>query len=274
MTSKDSIFKLSGMTVHLLFDHPPEKRSRASTRSARLVADVRNALFDRQLRPGDFLGTENELAARHGASRIVARDALRTLEALGIVDIRPGAGGGARITHGNPQRFAEALAVQLELSEISTAEIMDAQRAIECLAAELAAERATRGEHAALHALIDEAAGLLHDADAFTRSSLRFHLEIAKASHNRVLVYQLVSLQHVSWPSRNRTLTRAVMRRIIDVHRELAGRIEARDSAGAREIMDGHVRMIRNRRVSENTPSDAAQAVKRGTRRASRRGRT
>ena len=240
------------MTVHLMFDGDPERRERVPTRSARIVADVRDALFERRLRPGDFLGTESELAARHGASRIVARDALRSLEALGIVDIRPGAGGGARITHGNPQLFAEALAVQLELSEITAGEIVNAQRAIECLAAELAAEHATPAEHAKLHALVEEAAGLLHDADAFTRSSLRFHLEIARASHNRVLVYQLVSLQHVSWPSRNRTLTRAVARRIVEVHRELAQRIEARDGAGARELMDGHVRMIRNRRVSES----------------------
>ena len=252
------------MTVHLLFDGDPGRRGRAPTRSARIVADVRDALFERRLRPGDFLGTENELAARHGASRIVARDALRTLEALGIVDIRPGAGGGARITHGNPQLFAEALAVQLELSDISASEILNAQRAIECLAAELAAEHATPQEHAKLHALIDEAAGLLHDVDAFTRSSLRFHLEIARASHNRVLMYQLVSLQHVSWPSRNRTLTRPVARRILDVHRELAQRIEARDSAGARDIMDGHVRMIRNRRVSESTGKPGAAVARRG----------
>jgi GntR family transcriptional regulator, transcriptional repressor for pyruvate dehydrogenase complex len=181
---------------------------------------------------------------------------------LGIVDIRPGAGGGARITHGNPQLFAEALAVQLELSEISIGEILDTQRAIECLAAERAAEHAMAEDHARLRALVEEAAGLLHDLDAFTRSSLRFHLAIAKASHNRVLVYQLVSLQHVSWPSRNKTLSKAVARRIIDVHRELVECIEARDSAGAREIMDGHVRMIRNRRVAEGKAKRAASAAK------------
>ena len=254
------------MSVHLLFDRVSEPGSlasgRPSTRSARIVAEARDALFERRLRPGDFLGTEKELAARHGTSRIVARDALRTLEALGIVDIRPGAGGGARITHGNPQLFAEALAVQLELSEISIGEILDTQRAIECLAAERAAEHATAEDHARLRALVEESAGLLHDLDAFTRSSLRFHLAIAKASHNRVLMYQLVSLQHVSWPSRNKTLSKAVARRIIDVHRELVECIEARDSAGAREIMDGHVRMIRNRRVAEGKAKRAASAVK------------
>ena len=64
------------------------------------IGDVRDALFAKKLKPGDFLGTEKDLAARFKASRIVARDALRTLEALGIVEIRMGKGGGARIACG------------------------------------------------------------------------------------------------------------------------------------------------------------------------------
>ena len=118
---------------------------RSSSLSAQVVAEVRDALFAKRLKPGDFLGTEKDLAARFKASRIVARDALRTLEALGIVEIRMGKGGGARIAHGNPRLFAEALAVQLDLTGVTAAEIMDAQRAIETLGAELAAENATRG---------------------------------------------------------------------------------------------------------------------------------
>ena len=119
---------------------------RSSSLSAQVVAEVRDALFAKRLRPGDFLGTEKDLAARFNASRIVARDALRTLEALGIVEIRMGKGGGARIAHGNPHQFAEALAVQLDLTGVTAAEIMDAQRAIETLGAELAAENATAAD--------------------------------------------------------------------------------------------------------------------------------
>ena len=106
---------------------------RSSSLSAQIVTWVRDALFAKKLKSSDFLGTEKDLAARFGVSRIVARDALRTLEALGIVEIRMGKGGGARIARGNPRLFAEALAVQLDLTGVSAAEIMDAQRAIECL---------------------------------------------------------------------------------------------------------------------------------------------
>lgn len=233
------------MSVHPLFAR------RSPTMASRLVSHVRNALFERRYRPGDFLGTEKELAATHGVSRIVARDALRTLEAMGIVEIARGAGGGARITHGNPALFAEALAVQLELADIDAEEILAAQGAVEGLAAELAAQRATKADVLALETLLTEAESLLHDLDAFTRASLRFHLAIADASHNRVLHYQLISLQHVSWPNRNRTLNRAVARRILEAHRRLLVLIEARQPREAREFMEAHVGMIRERRVAE-----------------------
>jgi GntR family transcriptional repressor for pyruvate dehydrogenase complex len=231
--------------VHPLF------AGRSATLASRIVAAVREALFERRHRPGDFLGTEKDIAARHGVSRMVARDALRTLEGLGIVEITRGAGGGARITNGNPQLFAEALAVQLELADIEREEIMAAQGAIEGLAAELAARNATAAEIASLKKLVADAESRLDDLDAFTRSSLQFHLGVAEASRNRVLHYQLISLQHVSWPSRNRTLNRAVARKILEAHRRLVALIEARDAGGARQFMEAHVGMIRERRVAE-----------------------
>ncbi len=226
---------------------------RSAALSMQIVLDVRQALFDKELRPGDFVGTEKDLAARHGVSRIVARDALRTLEALGIVEIKVGAGGGARIARGNARLFAEALAVQLDLAGVTTAEIMDAQRAIECLAAELAAEHATADDLANLRRLLADAQSKLGDFDAFTESSREFHLAVAEASHNRVLVVQLVSLQHVSWPSHNRTLTPKVAKHVLDVHRELTDLIEMRDVSGARRLMDDHVKMIRARRIAESS---------------------
>src|SRR5436853_3785903 len=166
---------------------------RSASLSSQIVADVRDALFAKKLKPGDFLGTEKDLAARFGVSRIVARDALRTLQALGIADIRMGKGGGARVSRGNPRPFAEALAVQLDLTGVSAAEIMRAQRAIETPAAELAAENATTADHEKLRRLLSEAEATIDDAPAYTRSCRDFHLAVAEASHNRVLVTQLGS---------------------------------------------------------------------------------
>jgi GntR family transcriptional repressor for pyruvate dehydrogenase complex len=229
----------------------PFLAGRSGSLSAQIVADVRDALFEKRLKSGDVIGTEKDLASQYGVSRIVARDALRTLEALGIAEIRMGKGGGARVARGNPRLFAEALAVQLDLTGVSAAEVMDAQRAIESLAAELAAEHATPADHARLKRLLAEAEAIIDDGDAYTRSCREFHLAITEASHNRVLVVQFISLNHVSWPSHNRTLTPEVARRVLAVHKELASLIEMRDAAGARKLMDDHVKMIRARRVAE-----------------------
>ena len=218
--------------------------------SAHIVTEVRDALFAKRLKTGDFLGTENDLATRYGVSRIVARDALRTLQGLGIVEIRMGKGGGARVARGNTALFAEALAVQLELTGVTAAEIVDAQRAVECLAAELAATQATAFEHAKLKQLLVHAESQIKDAAAYTGACRDFHLAIAEASHNRVLAVQLASLQHVPWPKENRTLTAKVSRDILEVHRRLAVLLEQRDAVGARQLMDEHVRMIRDRRVA------------------------
>jgi GntR family transcriptional repressor for pyruvate dehydrogenase complex len=233
------------LTARIMF------RGRSSALSTQIVADVRDALFGKRFKPGDFLGTEKDLAAQFGVSRIVARDALRTLEALGIVEIRMGKGGGARIAQGNPRLFAEALAVQLDLTGVSVGEIMDAQRATEALAAELAAENATADDVAKLRRLLDEAEAAIDDLDRFTRLSRDFHLAVAEASHNRVLVVQLISLEHVSWPRRNVNATPKLARHILDIHGRLADLIELRDAAAARTLMDDHVKMIRARRVAE-----------------------
>jgi GntR family transcriptional repressor for pyruvate dehydrogenase complex len=229
----------------------PLRSGRSVSLSSRIITDVRRALSERRLGPGDILGTEKELAAHYDVSRIVARDALRSLEALGVVEIRMGKGGGARIAKGNPRLFAEALAIQLDLTGISPAEVIDAQRAIECMAAELAAQNATVEDHRRIRGLLADAERAIADRDEYTRLSKAFHFAVAEASHNRVLVVQLVSLDHIAWPLHNTTLTPAVSRRVLEVHKELASLIEMRDPAGARRLMDEHMRMIRSRRVAE-----------------------
>jgi GntR family transcriptional repressor for pyruvate dehydrogenase complex len=247
--------RISGdLTARIMF------AGRSSSLSAQIVGQVRDDLFARRLRPGDFLGTEKDLAARFGTSRIVARDALRTLEALGIVEIRMGKGGGARIAQGNPRLFAEALAVQLDLTGVTAAEIMDAQRAIETLGAELAAENATKADIASLRRLLAEAEAAIDDLDEFTRLSRDFHLAVAEASHNRVLVVQLISLEHVSWPRRNVTATPRLARHILEIHTKLADLIELRDASAARALMNDHVKMIRARRVAERGEADDSAA--------------
>jgi GntR family transcriptional repressor for pyruvate dehydrogenase complex len=108
-----------------------------------------------------------------------------------------------------------------------------------------------------LEELLADAESKSRDTAAFTQSCRDFHVAIAEASHNRVLVVQLISLQYVSWPAENPQVTPKLVSHILEVHRELAALIELRDAAAARRLMDEHVRMIRARRVAQHDEQHA-----------------
>ena len=115
----------------------------AETLSWRIVSQVRAALFSGQLKSGDLLDSKAMIAQQFQVSRMAARDALRTLAAVGIVEIRMGIKGGAWIAKGNANRFADALSIQLQLIGVTAAEILDTRMAIDPVAAGLAATLVT-----------------------------------------------------------------------------------------------------------------------------------
>lgn len=236
-------------SVEIVWDTLEPERN--TTYSARIVAAVRDALFDRQLKPGDFLGSEKDIAAKFGVSRMAARDALRTLEATGLVEIKVGAGGGARIASGNEQLFADILTVQLCLAGITAGEIVESQRSLETMAARLAAEHGSAEDFEQIAETIERAENVTGSIKAFTQASLDFHMRVAEASGNRAIKLQIASMQYVVWPRRNNTLTDEVAANLIAVHKEIYQRIAARDADGAAEAMDRHLAKVRDRRMSE-----------------------
>lgn len=222
-------------------------RVRANTASGQIVTQIREALFNGELMPGDVLGSEKDLAAQFGVSRITIRDALRTLEATGIVDIKVGAGGGARIAAGNPDQFADALAIQLKLIGVNEREMIDAQLGVEVMAAKIAAERATDADVARLRGLLRDAEALADDPVEFTRASLDFHLGVVETSQNRALVAQFRALQHLIWGAYLPNTTPTVAKRVLKGHRRLLAAIEKRDAMSARDIMTSYLEGLRDR---------------------------
>src|SRR5438552_18333860 len=99
---------------------------RSATMSTQIVAQVREALFAKELRPGDFLGTVKDLAERFAVSRIVARDALRILDARGVVEIKVRSGGGARVAGGNARLCAEAPAAPRDRPRVPVGHVLEA----------------------------------------------------------------------------------------------------------------------------------------------------
>jgi GntR family transcriptional regulator, transcriptional repressor for pyruvate dehydrogenase complex len=242
-------------------DAAPWQPMRDGTLSWRIIRQIRAMLFAGELKSGERLGGEIELAHRYGVSRMAIRDALRSLEAAGIVDIRVGAKGGTYIASGNPERFADALAIQLKLIGVTIAEIFDAQIAIEVTSTELAARNADADDLRLLHDILRRQREHRHLKPEFTDLSLRFHEALVAASHNRAMIAQFKALRYVLEPLLARRLNDDVAARVIASNTALLARIEARDAEGARAMMHRRLHIVRARQLdaaaSEQMPQPA-----------------
>src|SRR6478736_6489287 len=215
---------------------------RGQSVAARIVDQVVGALFSRQLRPGQFFGTEAQLAKMFQLSRVPIREALGRLEALGVVNIKTGAGGGATIAEGEPDQFATALAVQFTLVGVTAGEMFDARIAIECRAAELAATNMTDDELAELRRNYEEIATGRSGRAAALRI-LGLHRAIVEGSRSRTLITLMHGLEHVmlnlyveAWPRADGHLPHGY-----DALGKIVERLEARDAEGALQAMRSHL---------------------------------
>jgi DNA-binding FadR family transcriptional regulator len=220
-------------------------RAKDGTLSAKIIHQVRSALFAGKLTPGQALGTEASLAEHFGVSRTAIRDSLRSLAASGVIDIKVGLKGGIFVAEGNAERLAETLAIQLKLIGIDTAEILDAQIAIEVMAAGLAATNATEEDIIRLRAEVDAMNRLLKQPDEFTQASLEFHASVVAVSRNRVLMAQFTALRYVLVPLYARGTTPLVARRAVASHRALVACIEARDPDAARNLLYRRLQLVK-----------------------------
>lgn len=218
-------------------DAPVWKAAQSGTLSWNIVSQIRAAVFSEKLQAGQFLGSEATLSNQFGVSRMAARDALRTLEGLGIVEIRMGAKGGVWISQGNPDRLADALAIHLKLIGVTSGEVFDAQMAIETMAAELAAERRTDEDLAYLGGLIEQLISLKDDLDSFAGATMQFHEGIVQASHSRILLAEFHALMLVLQPVLLPSLTPVAAGRIIRRNEMLLAALQAGDGVAAARVM-------------------------------------
>ena len=223
---------------------PATRGDRKVTVARWIFEQVKKALLSGQLRSGDFLGTEHDLAAAFDVSRIAARDALQALQAQGIITSRPGPGGGARIAEGNPGQFAEALAIQLTLVAVSEDEMFGGQTAIEVMAAGEAARMATPEDIAHLERLIQQAIAEKKDKARFKQLSWDFHHAVTIASKNRVLISLRESIVDVLPSAYAGAPTKDRAKDIIRCHRHLLELIKAGNQSGAREAMLHHLEAL------------------------------
>lgn len=226
---------------------PVWKLGRSESTAIRVERQIKEALLDGHFVAGDFLGSESDLTAQFGVSRLPIREALGRLEALGVVDIRTGAGGGARIAQGNPERFSEALAIQLKLIGVREEEIFDALLTVETAIAGFAAQAATADDLTALEAALEKAEALVGTQDEFTRASMMFRNAVAHASHNHFLEAMMQAVVHVLYRSLSPYTTTAVAKSVIGRHRALYEAIRDRDAPAALEVVRQNNALLRKK---------------------------
>jgi GntR family transcriptional regulator, transcriptional repressor for pyruvate dehydrogenase complex len=149
-----------------------------------IVDQVRLLLRQGRLSPGDRLPSERELCERFGVSRVTVREALRVLEAGGLIDIRVGARGGAFVTSPDPTKLGEGLADLMLLSELTAANVTEARTIVEIGIVPLVVERATAEDLDELEALCRSGQDALDEGRYTMEMSADFHVRVAASTHN------------------------------------------------------------------------------------------
>ncbi len=212
---------------------------RGAAAGSQVVDHVRREIEAGRLRPGDRLPTERELARQLGVSRPSLRSGLRTLQAMGVVTSRRGAG--TFIAGGPPRLGTAPLQFLAALHGFSLDQIYETRRLLEVGAAGLAAQRASDEQVLRMEAEIDAMLGALEDPQAFLRHDLDFHCAVAAGTGNPILAAVIRTLTEIIWET-GRVNRRAFgLRDSALTHRRIFQAIRERDPERARQEMTAHL---------------------------------
>ncbi len=167
---------------------PREAPAGAPTPSAHQVVlnHVEELIFEGKLSVGDRLPPERELAAQLGVSRAAAREAIRTLQAQGVLTSQVGSGSsaGTHVTAQRSQALGRLLRLQVALAMFPVDDVVVARIALERSSAELAALHRTDEDIETLRRLIRDMQDPHHDAASFNEFDTQFHVAIARMGAN------------------------------------------------------------------------------------------
>ena len=224
--------------------HPVQRASGGRRLSARVVDDFLERLARRELRPGDRLPTERELATDFSVGRNSIREAIRELEFLGVVESRHG--DGTYVTEADTGRLISPFRsiVALTSASASVEDIFEFRMAIEPEAAALAAENLNTESKELLERALRRFDRALSDEDVGAKAAdTSFHFAIAQASGNALLVAVERAVIDVLAQFRS-NLTPAsyeANQRIPRGHHAVYGAIVAQDPQAARDAMRAHL---------------------------------
>ncbi|GAF50308.1 FadR/GntR family transcriptional regulator [Rhodococcus wratislaviensis] len=213
-----------------------------------VVAKLREILLSGGVAAGEKLPSERELARLLQVSRTTLREALRKLEAHGLITVRLGGSGGAFFSPPDPGLMGSALAMLLSFESVSEEDLTDYRIDFERENAELAARRATDEELAGLQKILEEVRNLKgSDWTRVREIDLAVHELLPTLSHNAVRVAISAGIHDALARSFAQVEPSASSPDLLrDEVIDLLTKVIARDGDGARAAMAEHLRRWRS----------------------------
>jgi GntR family transcriptional regulator, transcriptional repressor for pyruvate dehydrogenase complex len=206
----------------------------------KIVSQVKAVIFSSGIEIGQRLPSERELAGKFRVSRVVVREALKSLEQSGLIEVRTGAAGGAFVADNLHIPLFNSAHDLWKSNKLTLQHFAEVRNAVERASARLAAQYATPEDIARLREINQR---LLDDLE--TREKLRghnaaFHVAVAEISGNpliKLIVQSLLVLLHTLVPSGIPTQYRTFIKEMHKRHEAIIQALEARDAALSEQVM-------------------------------------
>jgi len=245
----------------------PVTRVTAPKASDMLAAQLRARIRSGDWGEGSSLPTERNLASQSGLSRASVREALRMLEVDGLIEIRPGRNGGARVRRPAGEGLTRHLELFIWGQNIGFEHLHDVREALEALGAYGAAQARTDRDLEELVRKTEAVERAADDVVAYLDANLDWHLAVVRASHNPLLVSFMEVLANAIHRSTESDVfdSAEVRASTLRIHRAILDAIIARDADAARRRMTRHVGAARSVALSVNGAQTPAVSGKRST---------
>ena len=208
------------------------------------VAKQIERLILKKLQPGDKLPSERELVETLGVSRSSIRDAIRSLELMGMVEPRQGAG--TIVREMSPESLGNPLSNALRHKEELIGELLDFRKMLEPQLAARAATQVSPGQISEMEQILRRQEAKLRAGETTVVEDSEFHYAIALAAGNSVVLKVLDTLMDLLRDSRQRSLqVEGRPQKSLGAHRRILAAIKRRDAKGAETAMWQHIENVR-----------------------------
>lgn len=215
--------------------------------SAQIVDQIRQAIFDGNLKPGDKLPSEKELIETFRVSRATLREALRSLEVLGFLEIRKGAAGGAFVVEMDMNKAREGLINFFHFKDLSLHDLTEVRLVLEAHTAEKAAGAITAEDLKRLKKLIDDADYVRRHGTPreYRRMEIEFHRIIAGVNTNPILMLIIDFVENLLMDTKEMLQPgEDFSQRVQAAHKQIYDALLEGDGQKAREAMVKHVEQV------------------------------